>query len=236
MNLCSYVDRPALIKAFAHTLVETLRPLTQTGTPSVALSGGQTPVDLFHELRNNHVMSLDWSRVLFFWGDERCVDLEDPDSNAGTAMQEFLTPIGVPEDHIFPMFQSKMPIDEAVFRYSDILRANLPIQDGIPQLDIAIQGVGEDGHTASLFPNRPWMSSKKLCFATQHPQTHQKRITLSMEMINHAKNLWVLASGTAKAAILYDIFHKKDPLLPATAISASATWFLDENAAQKLSK
>src|SRR6185312_6784232 len=123
------------------------------------LSGGKTPRGLYENLASSHRTSIDWSRVRFFWGDERCVPPDHPESNFKLAHGTLLQPLGISEEQIFRFHTELSPPAHAALDYERQLRKLY----GTPRFDFALQGLGEDGHTASLFPDawNDWSESER---------------------------------------------------------------------------
>ncbi len=148
---------------------------------------------------------------------------------------ELLHPLGVPADRIHAMYRDGDLPDEAAVRYGALLRELVPPGDfGIPSLDLAIQGVGTDGHTASIFPDQLGSMDRQegLCYVARHPETGQLRITMSAAQLRAADHLWFLVSGKAKAGIVAEILGEPAAAAhryPAAAFPASE-WFMDQTA------
>jgi len=202
---------------------------------NLALSGGNTPQLLFNELKNNFRDSVDWSFVHFFWGDERCVNSNSPESNYGTADKLFLNSINIPKENIHSINGEENPEVEAK-RYSEEIVSYLPQINNLPCFDLVILGLGNDGHTASIFPNQmQLLDSNKICEVAYHPQTMQKRITLTGKVLNNAKNISFLVLGDEKSKVVGEIFNKNKnykeyPSFYIKPTSNNITWFMDEAA------
>ena len=202
---------------------------------TVALSGGSTPEILFTLLGEKYSESVPWQYVHFFWGDERCVGPDDPESNFGMTFRKLLTKIEIPSINIHRIKGEDDPGKEAV-RYSEEISLNALKRDGIPLFDLVILGLGEDGHTASLFPGHPeLMNSDKICDVAFHPVTLQKRITLTGKVINNADAVTFLVSGKKKDGVVEKMFKKNPAALnyPASHIVpvyGRLSWFIDKDA------
>ncbi|MCE7991716.1 MAG: 6-phosphogluconolactonase [Roseivirga sp.] len=208
-------------------------------TLSVALSGGSTPKTLFDLLAEHHGKSIDWSRVHFYWGDERCVPPTDGDSNYKMTVDHLFSKIDFPEQNVHRVLGESEPDQEAL-RYAEQITDNLPSADGLPQFDLIILGMGGDGHTASIFPHEiKLLDSTGVCAVATHPESGQKRITLTGKVINNAKEICFLVTGAGKTEKIDEIFHQAGEWksYPASYINpkeGKLTWFMDEAAAQKL--
>jgi len=208
------------------------------GTVSVALSGGNTPQALFERLVKLDKGTVDWNKLLIFWGDERCVPPEHTDSNFRSAKKSILTPLDIPEEHIFRIHGESEPEMEAE-RYSKILAETLPILNGVPQFDLILLGLGEDGHTASIFHGDKYLfASTQYCAVSKHPKSGQQRITLTGSVINHAAEVMFLVTGTPKARIVSEIAETPEltnyPAAKVAPITGKLTWLLDKGSASEL--
>jgi 6-phosphogluconolactonase len=206
---------------------------------TVALPGGNTPVIFFSVLTEKYSTSIDWNNIHFFWGDERCVHPDDPESNYGLARKILLNKISVPKINIHRIRGEDDPQKEAK-RYSDVIKTYTRSVNSLPSFDLMILGLGNDGHTASIFPgNIVSFSSRKLCEVAVHPCSGQKRITITGKVINNSRRIIFLVAGESKARVIEDIFNEKPAatLYPASyviPVSGNAAWMLDENAAKMI--
>src|SRR5690606_20512735 len=120
-----------------------------------------------------------WTRVHLYWGDERCVPPNDNESNYKMTVDHLLSKIDVPEENVHRIYGENIPKEEAI-RYSEVLKSRLPQFEGVPQFDLIILGMGDDGHTASIFPyNIHLWDSGNVCEVAVHPDSGQKRITIT---------------------------------------------------------
>lgn len=227
-----------LAKSAAKAMV---RLIQNAGTHrfDVALSGGSTPHKLFTRLARKHKDSLDWQRVHFWWGDERCVAPDSDESNYLMAYDALLAELAIPEENIHRIMGEADPEEEAL-RYGDEIREQLNSRDDLPVFDLVMLGLGEDGHTASIFPDRmDLLTSDQVCAVAVHPQTGQQRITLTGRVINNANTIYFLASGEGKAERISEIMNNDEKAfaLPAyhiLPVSGTLTWFLDEDASEMI--
>jgi 6-phosphogluconolactonase len=222
-----------LAEAFATELIKEIREASGKKVPfTIALSGGSTPAVLYSVLAEKYSNTVDWRYVHFFWGDERCVPPDDPESNFGAASSIFLRRIDISEGNIHRIRGEANPSDEAV-RYSSEIIENTRTSGGLPVFDHIILGMGEDGHTASIFPSgSELLYSDKLCEVATHPLTGQKRITVTGKVINNSDAVTFFVTGHSKAEIVEQII-KKDSDFPASFILPShgrLVWLLDEKA------
>jgi 6-phosphogluconolactonase len=207
----------------------------------LALSGGSTPVKIFEYLSRMPLSKMNWNFLHIYWGDERCVPPDDPESNFRNMWNAILRYVDIPEENVHRIRGEADPEGESK-RYSGVLRKFTPSLNGFPQFDLILLGVGVDGHTASLFPDSmDLLSSDEFCYVALHPKTHQKRITLSLNVVNNSKTILFLATGEAKAGILETIIKKKKGCesLPSAYVKPRKgvlKWFLDAEAGEKIRK
>jgi 6-phosphogluconolactonase len=207
----------------------------------IALSGGSTPRKVFRLLAENYQDKIDWSKVMIFWGDERCVSPSSDESNYRMAYESLIRNINIPETNIYRIEAENDPYREAE-RYSDLVDRLLHYHKNVPQFDLVMLGLGEDGHTASIFPgNIHLFNSEKLYEVSQHPSTMKKRITATGTLINNARQVCFLVTGAGKAERVAQILDKKTGWqdLPASMVNPSdgqLVWLLDEQAGQMLSQ
>jgi 6-phosphogluconolactonase len=210
------------------------KPLT------IALSGGNTPRLMFSVLGDNYSEKTDWSYVHFFWGDERCVPPDDPDSNFGMTRSVFLDKINIPASNIHRIRGESIPEQESV-RYSEEIKKSARSGNNLPVFDLILLGLGDDGHTASIFPrNRELLFSDKICEVAIHPVSGQKRVTITGPVINNAANIIFLVSGAGKAEVVADIIENPGEVsYPAASIEpvhGTLKWYLDLDAASLLNQ
>ena len=200
----------------------------------MAISGGNTPLKLFKHLCDQYTSLMPWSRFKVFWGDERCVPADDPESNYGMAYHYLFRHVDIPNDHIYRIKGENEPLSEAE-RYSSVLYNNLPFRNGFPRFDLIILGMGDDGHIASIFPDQMHLfDSKKFCEVSEHPKTGQKRITLTGRVVNNADNIVFLVTGDQKASALSQVIYDNNKDLPASLVRpyhGLLEWYLDASAA-----
>ncbi|MFC1584298.1 6-phosphogluconolactonase [Fibrobacterota bacterium] len=211
----------------------------QGGAFHMALSGGNTPRKLFKMLADDYNKRINWGAVQFWWGDERCVPADDPESNFGSARETLLSWIDMPEVNIHPMLGETDPEVEAV-RYAKELKSMLPLnQEGVPVFDWILLGIGSDGHTASLFPSDLPLDYKAVTLASRNPRTGQRRISLGATVICSALKVSIMASGSSKAGVVERVFKKSAeaesyPIFQITRECEHAEWLLDREAASGL--
>jgi 6-phosphogluconolactonase len=201
----------------------------------VALSGGSTPKIVYKYLSENYRSKIDWGKIKLFWGDERCVPPDHPESNYKMANDNLISRVNIPQENIFRIHGEVNPSDE-VTNYSNILLANISVRANLPEFDLILLGLGEDGHTVSIFPNSlNLFNEEAICAVAEHPITHQKRITLTGRVINNAKQVIFLVTGESKSNVADIILNKKYGFekLPAYRVNPShgeLIWLMDEAA------
>jgi 6-phosphogluconolactonase len=207
----------------------------------VALSGGKTPKHFFRLLASEEYRTqVDWPRVQFFWGDERPVPPESDESNYGMARRELLIRVPVPGGNVHRMEAERPNIGRAAQEYEDLLRTVLPLDDrGFPRFHLIMLGLGDEGHTASLFPGQRAMRDTSRWVSTPMvPQLNSKRMTLTLPVLNAANRVLFLVTGTEKASALYSVVSDTAvPPVPAQLVkvpNGERTILCDEAAASKV--
>lgn len=242
----------ASIEAMARFCHEWLRDALTTMPKGhvfhIALSGGSTPAALFDALvaleregERAGKPALPWHRVRFFWGDERCVSPYHADSNYRMTLEHLFEPLGIHEAQVYRIRGESDPQEEAD-RYALLLQALLPLTDGVPCFDLIVLGLGDDGHTASIFPGQNHLfDTSRLCAPVHHPVTGQARVTLCGRVINHARLVVFLVTGAAKASMVARVqgqmVARGADVLPAARVapvSGRLYWLLDAAAATEL--
>jgi len=237
INIYSSIED--VVKAFSTMIKDLIGKISDENNFSIALSGGNTPGVLFDYLAENNRENINWGKVSFYWGDERCVPLDHPDSNYGMAYQNLIKHIDIPIENIHRIKGGNDPFTEAI-RYSKEIKENLREQNGFPRFDLIILGLGEDGHTASIFPDQmKILNSNNICEVAVHPRSKQKRITLTGRVINNASRISFLVTGKRKAAVVSEILNKnvnskKYPAAQIKPVNGILEWYLDNTASALL--
>jgi 6-phosphogluconolactonase len=236
MEIKIYDTKALVASSFAAYLEKWLRENEQA---HIALSGGSTPKILFEELTNPGKYDIDWEKVHLYWGDERCVPPTDEQSNFKMTLDYLLSHIQIPEGNVHRIKGEEDPETEAL-RYGSLLDRFLPEAQGVPIFDMVILGMGEDGHTASIFPHEIdlWHSDRN-CEVATHPDSGQRRITITGKVINHSRVVTFLVTGKGKADKISDILgqkgnYKQYPAALVEPVKGSLIWFLDGEAASGL--
>jgi 6-phosphogluconolactonase len=216
--------------------------VAQRGRFTIALSGGSTPKNLFNLLATNARNVLPWDRTFFFWGDERHVPPTDPDSNYRMADEAMLSKIPVAAGNVFRIAAENPDADGAAEAYEQTLRKFFQLEPGqIPVFDLILLGMGPDGHTASLFPESAGLQEKKrLVIANWIEKLKTSRLTLTLPVLNAARCVAFLVSGTDKATVLKTVLEEDAPgeQYPSKLIQPSngkLIWLVDRAAASALS-
>lgn len=229
-----------LAKAFATELSARINTeLQKNRFFTLALSGGNTPRILFDEVADHYSGAIPWKKVQLFWGDERCVPSTHHDSNYKMAWQYLIDRISIPGANIHRIIGEARPEAESA-RYSREISDYTRSRNGWPEFDMILLGVGEDGHTASIFPDQMnLLHSDKICAVSVHPVTGQKRITITGEVIRNARSVVFLVGGSSKSGIIRNILRgeKAAEGYPAAKVAEYAghvEWYLDGEAARLL--
>jgi len=236
-RLTVYPDAHALTRAAAaYVAGAALRAVALRGRFTVALAGGSTPRPVYERLaRDPLAAAVPWDRVHVVFGDERCVPPDHPDSNYRMAREALLDHVPLPSDQIHRMRGEADPMTAAA-AYESELNALLS-GAGRPALDMVLLGLGDDAHTASLFPGTPALNERERWVAAQHvPKLDAWRLTLTPPALNAAREAVFLVSGAGKTAALRAVRHgPQDPeRLPAQIVrpaSGVRTWLVDADAA-----
>jgi 6-phosphogluconolactonase len=208
------------------------------GLFSLVLSGGSTPRHLYELLAEEpHLSAVDWTRVAFFWGDERCVPPDHRDSNYRMAREALLDKVSIPKENIFPMPVVLEPEEEAQ-QYEATLRRffGLKIGNDFPRFDLVLLGLGADGHTASLFPGDSALEEKRRLVVAVTPPPGIRpavpRLSLTLPLLKRARNVWFLVSGEEKKEMVKTIISRSagSGILPAGMVlpEGDSIWFLSE--------
>jgi len=240
MNVKVYPDLEQTCSALAERIVELSREsIEQKQTFSLVLSGGKTPRTLFQLLGTQYSKMIQWNAVHLFWGDERWVPLHHHESNYAMADEFLISKVSIPKKNVHPMpVNAKNPVIGAEI-YEKELRQYFneieTIETGFT-FDAVILGLGEDGHTASLFPESPALSEAgKWVVPVKAPASYltADRLTLTFPAINNSKNVFFLVSGEEKTKIVDSILKRECPELkkhPAEMVlpKGQLSWFINQ--------
>jgi 6-phosphogluconolactonase len=242
-----------LAEDFTKLVQETLK---QQDRFSLALAGGQTPKQFYSRLAQEpYKSSIPWGKIWFFWGDERCVPKEHADSNFRMAGEALLQFIPAPPAHVFRM-HGEDPPPQAAQDYEKSMRGFFRDSGFWPHMDLILLGLGLDGHTASLIPGTPAVASH---VAEQFEERRQStetgqipeprwvvhnvvramqtvRLTLTYPVINQAKHIWFLVTGSKKAEVFAEVQKTQNPAFPASLVepvNGELRWYVDKAVIQK---
>lgn len=233
MSVHRFASLDALSRAAADQLAVVV---ANSNRCHIALSGGSTPKYLFQILVERGRGFLPWERVELWWGDERCVAPDHPDSNYGMAYRNLVEPLGLDPARVHRMQGERAP-DAAAADYERALTQELGTP---PVFDVVLLGMGSDGHTASLFPGSAGVRETAryvVANRVDSPLTHgpATRLTLTYSAINAAKHVWFLVAGVDKAETLAAVLDGPRGRHPAQGVAAAdLVWFVDDAAAAKL--
>ena len=213
------------------------------GTARIAISGGNTPrrtFELLADPAHPFRQRIDWSRLLLFWVDERCVPPTSPDSNYHMTQETLLSKVPLPEGNIIRI-EGELDPEEAAARYESALRNRFRMEGAeLPRFDLILLGLGDNGHTASLFPNSDALDSMMRLAVSVHVEAKNPwRVTLTWPVINHAGKVLFQIQGASKADVLHKVMlgpYQPD-VLPSQLIrpeSGELTLLLDQAAAAQL--
>jgi 6-phosphogluconolactonase len=212
-----------------------------SGRFAVALSGGSTPKALYSLLATSqYAGQIPWSRVHLFWGDERCVPPDHGDSNYRMVRESLLTKISIPSENVHRMAGEKEP-KLAAAEYENELKNFFQLSEGAPpRFDLILLGLGDDGHTASLFPGSGALKETKGFVAANFVEKlNTYRLTFTLPVLNHAAHVFFLVAGASKAPIVKELLGAKSGTAnyPAAKIQprdGNLTWMITQDAAANL--
>lgn len=241
MKLNVYNSPDEVLTRLADYFVEVANAATSNQKKfSVALSGGSSPKKLYELLASpKYSEKVDWQNVYFFFGDERNVPQDHPDSNYLMAKRALFDPLNIPETQIFPIETSLSP-KEAAEHYTKII--NVFFAEARPEFDLMLLGLGDNSHTASLFPHTPVLHDASV--AVKEVFLHEQqvyRITFTAPLINLAKHIAFLVYGEGKAEAVHHILEdaknfEEYPAQLIKPVDGEVQWFLDDAAASRLSR
>ncbi|WP_430812299.1 MULTISPECIES: 6-phosphogluconolactonase [unclassified Carboxylicivirga] len=223
-----------LAQYFGEFLLEATR---QKPDLCIALSGGSTPKAIFDVLAHRYAKAIDWTRLKFFWGDERCVAPHHPESNFGMIREHLFDHVKTRAVNIFRV-KGELSLQDALVDYTNAIEEYVPTVNGWPQFDIMMLGMGDDGHTASIFPHQIHLwDSNSIAVLAQHPVSGQNRVSLTGSVINNSKNIFFLVTGANKAEKADEIINQRGDYrhYPAALVDSNKTiWLMDKEAAAKI--
>jgi len=234
MNITVFDNLDTLYKKAADTFVElSKQSIEKNNQFTVALSGGSSPKVIFKLLATEeYSQKVEWNKVYFFWVDERWVSLEDEKSNAKMTFETLLDHVPVNKDHVFPMYKDGIEPEDYAKEYEQEIK-NVLGEQGI--FDFILLGMGDDGHTASLFPGEKILDEKEKWVDAYYLKPQEMyRITLTAPIINKAENILVVAFGKSKKPALNEVLNGEynPKLYPLQLINKKETFqfFTDKEA------
>ncbi len=243
------VDQAHLFAALAERITELARQsIAQDGLFSMALSGGSTPKGLYRQMALLSEQQFPWNMTYLFLGDERCVPHSDNDSNYKMISDNLLSHISIPSTNVFPTINQDKDPDQSAKVYEQTLRRFFKPKDKtqqeFPHFSLALMGLGEDGHTASLFPGSEALNEEsRLCVANRvkTDALDTTRLTLTRPVFAHAKKVFFLASGDSKTKIFNDVVSHPEKGYPSQLVigdclPGAVEWFVDEPCARLILK
>jgi len=214
--------------------------IAEKGRFTVALAGGNTPRAIYQWLTTNYREHIEWSRVHFFWGDERYVSINDPDSNYRMVREALFDHVPILADNVHRMPTEFIQPEAAAQDYEKTLRDFWPAS--LPRFDLIQLGLGPDGHILSLFPNSPLLleENRLVAMITDSPKPPSTRITLTLPVINYAVQIHFFVTGAEKAEALRATLagardQKRFPAQAVQPVNGQVIWWIDEKAASLLS-
>jgi 6-phosphogluconolactonase len=242
-------DSDALAERAAEVAVGAAREaIRQRGTFTLVLSGGSTPEKTYRLLAEpERLTAAEWAKVSIFFGDERCVAADDPSSNFGMARRALLERVPVPLSNVFPMAMGETSPSACADAYGGSLArffATEPDRFPLPRFDLVLLGLGDDGHTASLFPGKPALDVADRWVTWSPPgilPPPVDRITLTFPVLNAARQVLFLVAGEKKANVLREILEddpprEKYPAAGIRPVGGRLSWIVDEPAASRLAR
>jgi 6-phosphogluconolactonase len=241
MQIAICPDRHALSQQAAEYIVRIANEsIALHGRFTFALTGGTTPGELYGLLGNEPYRSqINWQLGHVFWGDERCVPLENPDSNFHLAQEVLLNKISIPESQIHPM-PADLPDREAASQAYTVEMQHAFRTSGTPSFDLIHLGMGPEGHTASLFPHQASLHEKqRLVMPVSVPKPPPDRLTFTPPLLNAARNVLFLVTGSEKADALQAVLEgeyqpEEYPAQIVRPTNGEVVWMLDKDVAKNL--
>jgi 6-phosphogluconolactonase len=236
-----FADPSALFRAAADEFARCAKDaVTARGRFTVALSGGSTPKSLYALLAT--YAALPWEKAYFFFGDERHVPPDSPESNYRMAREAMLSKIPAPASNVFRVPAEAPDADQAASDYDQTIREFFKAMPGsFPRFDLILLGIGPDGHTASLFPKTKALHEKSRLFVANWVEKFKtSRLTLTLPVLNNAAEVMFLVSGQDKAPALREVLQGNQPgdIYPAKLVqpaNGKLIWLVDQAAAAELS-
>ena len=229
-------DKPALVQRSLTLVIERIQAaIADRGMCTIALAGGSTPKPLYEAIATQE---LPWDKIHVFWGDERYVPADHPDSNEGMARAAWLDKVAIPADNIHSVPTAEADPADAAAKHDQELRTFFAVEPGVfPAFDIILLGMGDDGHTASLFPHTEALTVGDRLITVGNKDGNS-RITFTAPFINQARCIIFMVAGANKQEALAHVFAEEDDSsqYPSRLIQPKGElfWLLDKSAGTKL--
>lgn len=240
-NISVFEDYDALVKGMVELFVNLAdESIKVRGKFIISLSGGSTPKGFYSRLAEAEVASrVDWSKVVVFFGDERTVPYTSPDSNQRMITELLLSKVPLSRENVFAIQDPDMDPKDAAIGYERSMREFFKLSgDELPQFDFMLLGLGDDGHTASLFPGSPALTEAVRWFVDNKVEKlNTVRLTTTYPVINNSRHIVFLAEGQSKASVLKDVLTGPEGKYPSQNVKAETGnlyWYLDKEIASQL--
>jgi len=233
-------DKEAVTELAVNTWIElATASVAEKSLFTVALSGGRTPIAFYQRLASYH-HPLPWDQTHIFFADERFVPHDNNASNYRMINEQLLSRITIPKENVHPILTEGVTLEVSAKKHEADMRNFFRIGDNdMPVFDLIMLGIGEDGHTASLFPGTAALQeTKRLAIPVIADASPSERISLSLGVINNAKNICFLVTGKSKADAIKEIIEDKASALPAALVKptqGTVLFLIDQAAASLLS-
>jgi 6-phosphogluconolactonase len=239
-ELQQFADADELSNAAAGSIVSALDDALKTSDrATLVLSGGSTPNAVYAKLASDPFrLQVNWSKVHFFWGDERCVPPTHPESNYRMASETLLDKLSIADTNRHRI-KAEYPPEVAAAMCEEDMKTFFDLQEHQhPRFDVMLLGMGEDGHTASLFPGTTLLNETDRVVADVFvSKLNAHRITMTLPTINHARTILILVAGSTKAAMLREVLEgapARYPIQHVQPVGGTLHWLVDREAASFL--
>lgn len=240
-NISVFENYEALVAATADLFVKLAEDaINERGKFVTSLSGGSTPKGFYSRLAEKEIASkIDWSKVVVFFGDERTVPYTSPESNQRMITEHLLSKVALNRENVFALSDPDMDPKQTAIDYERTMHEFFRLAgDELPQFDFMLLGLGDDGHTASLFPGSPALSETHRWFVDNKVEKlNTVRLTTTYPVINNSRNIIFLASGKGKAGVLKEVLTGPEGKYPSQNVKAEngkLYWYLDKGIASEL--
>jgi 6-phosphogluconolactonase len=240
-NISVFENYEALVAATADLFVKLAEDaINERGKFVTSLSGGSTPKGFYSRLAEKEIASkIDWSKVVVFFGDERTVPYTSPESNQRMITEHLLSKVALNRENVFALSDPDIDPKQTAIDYERTMREFFRLaSDELPQFDFMLLGLGDDGHTASLFPGSSALTETHRWFVDNKVEKlNTVRLTTTYPVINNSRNIIFLASGKGKSGVLKDVLTGPEGKYPSQNVKAEngkLYWYLDKEIASEL--